>query len=102
MNLTLDEAQQALVASFADLLAKHSSPERVRAAEPSGFDPALWTALREVGVVEMAVPDDRGGWGASLLDLALVAEQVGAEVAPALVVETQGAARLLAALPLDR
>nr|MDT0667399.1 hypothetical protein [Micromonospora sp. DSM 115978] len=34
--------------------------------------------------------------------LALVAEQVGAAVAPAPVVETQVAARLLAALPLDR
>ena len=46
----------------------------------------------------MAVPEDRGGWGASLLDLALVAELVGRAAAPAPVVEAQVAARLLAAV----
>ena len=80
MDLALSDEQQALVSSFADLLAKHASTERVRAAEPSGFDPSLWEALLGIGVVEMAVPEAGGGWGAGLLDLALVAEQVGAAV----------------------
>lgn len=99
MDLAPTEEQQALVASFADLLAKHATPDRVRAAEPAaGFDPQLWKALLDIGVIEMAVPEDRGGWGAGLLDLALVAERVGAAVAPAPVIEAQVAARLLAAL----
>lgn len=98
MDLKPSDEQRALVDSFTDLLAKHSSIERVRAAEPGGFDPALWSALREVGVVEMGVPEPKGGWGAGLLDLALVAEQVGSAVAPAPVIETQVAARLLARL----
>lgn len=98
MDLRLSDEQDQLVASFAHLLAKQSSPERVRAAEPSGFDPALWRALDEVGVVAMAVPEDRGGWGASVLDLGLVAEQLGRAVAPAPVIEAQAAARLLASL----
>ena len=42
------------------------------------------------------MPEHRGGWGASLLDLALVAELVGRAAAPAPVVEVQVAARLLA------
>ena len=42
----------------------------------------------------MAVPEAVGGWGASLLDLALVAEEIGRALAPAPVVETQVAARL--------
>ena len=63
MDLALSDEQQALVASFADLLAKHASPERVRAAEPSGFDPALWQALLGIGVVEMAVPESGRGLG---------------------------------------
>lgn len=83
MDLKLSAEQRALVASFAELLAKHAPPERVRAAEPVGFDPVLWAVLRDVGVVEMAVPEEHGGWGAALLDLVLVAEQVGAAVAPA-------------------
>ncbi|MCK9900226.1 acyl-CoA dehydrogenase [Parafrankia colletiae] len=98
MNLAPSEEQQALVASFTELLAKHASPERVRAAEPVGFDRVLWAALRDVGVLEMAVPEKHGGWGAALLDLVLVAEPVGAAAAPAPVVETQVAAALLAAL----
>ncbi|CAI7975306.1 Acyl-CoA dehydrogenase [Frankia sp. Hr75.2] len=98
MDLKLSAEQRALVASFAELLAKHAPPERVRAAEPVGFDPVLWAVLRDVGVVEMAVPEEHGGWGAALLDLVLVAEQVGAAVAPAPVVETQAAASLLAVL----
>ncbi|MEX5636103.1 acyl-CoA dehydrogenase family protein [Parafrankia sp. FMc2] len=98
MNLAPSEEQRALVASFTELLAKHASPERVRAAEPVGFDRVLWAALRDVGVLEMAVPEKHGGWGAGLLDLVLVAEPVGAAAAPAPVVETQVAAALLAAL----
>jgi alkylation response protein AidB-like acyl-CoA dehydrogenase len=101
MDLALTEEQAALVASFADLLAKRSSTEQVRAAEPEGFDPSLWEALLGIGVVEMAVPEAAGGWGAGMLDLALVAEQVGAAVAPAPVIEAQVAARLLAAAGAD-
>ncbi len=98
MDLALDEEQAALVAAFADLLATHSSPDQVRAAEPAGFDPALWKALCEVGAVPMAVPEEQGGWGAGLLELELVAEQVGAAIAPAPVIEAQVAARLLASV----
>jgi alkylation response protein AidB-like acyl-CoA dehydrogenase len=96
MDLSLGDEQQALVDSFTDLLAKHSSIERVRASEPGGFDADLWAALREVGAVEMGVPEAGGGWGAGLLDLTLVAERVGAALAPAPVIEAQVAARLLA------
>jgi alkylation response protein AidB-like acyl-CoA dehydrogenase len=45
------------------------------------------------------VPEPAGGAGASLLDLALVAEQHGRYLAPAPLVEAQVAARLLSRLP---
>ncbi len=98
IDLALSEEQEQLTASFGDLLAKEASVERVRAAEPLGFDPGLWDALGEVGATAMAVPTDAGGWGASLLDLALVAELAGRAAAPAPVIESQVAARLLAAV----
>src|SRR5689334_22505680 len=75
---------------------RESTSERVRAAEPLGFDPKLWRALLETGVVEMAVDEAAGGWGASEVDLALIAEQFGRAVASAPVIESQVAARLLA------
>lgn len=98
MDLGLSDEQQQLVASFADLLVKSSPPERVRAAEPAGVDEELWRALLEVGAVTMGVPEARDGWGADLLDLTLVAEQIGRALAPAPVIEAAVTARLLAAL----
>jgi alkylation response protein AidB-like acyl-CoA dehydrogenase len=98
VDLGLTDEQEQLVASFAALLGKASSPEQVRAAEPLGFDLALWRTLSETGAVVMGVAEAHGGWGASLLELALVAEQLGRAAAPAPVIEAQVAARLLAAV----
>ena len=97
MDLSLSGEQKQLVDSFAAMYARESSAERVRAAEPSGFDPMLWKALLETGAVEMAVDETAGGWGASAIELALIAEQYGRAVASAPVIEAQVAARLLGA-----
>jgi alkylation response protein AidB-like acyl-CoA dehydrogenase len=101
MDLRPSPEQQQLVDAFASLYAATAPPSRVREVEPLGFSPELWARLRETGALEMAVPEDHGGWGASLLDLALVAEQHGRAVAPAPLVEAQVAARLLARLDAE-
>jgi alkylation response protein AidB-like acyl-CoA dehydrogenase len=98
VDLALSDVQRDLVSSFTHLLSRQSGPEQVRAAEPLGFDPGLWRRLCELGAVTMAVPVAQGGWGASMVELVLVAEQLGRALAPAPTVETQVAARLLAAL----
>lgn len=95
MDLSLSGEQRQLVDSFAAMYARESTSERVRAAEPSGFDSRLWDALLETGAVEMAVGEEAGGWGAWEIDLALIAEQYGRAVASAPVIEAQVAARLL-------
>lgn len=97
MDLSLTGEQRQLADSFSALFARESTSERVRAAEPRGFDAKLWKALMEIGAVEMAVAEGAGGWGASELELALVAEQFGRVVASAPLIEAQVAARLLAA-----
>ncbi|WP_374026151.1 acyl-CoA dehydrogenase family protein [Mycobacterium sp. HNNTM2301] len=96
MDLSLTSEQRQLVDSFAALFTRESTSERIRAAEPSGFDLKLWKALLEVGAVEMAVDEAAGGWGASVLDLALIAEQWGRALASAPVIEAQVAAWTLA------
>ena len=101
MDLRLTDEQEQLVEALASLYGRHASPEQVRAAEPGGFDNALWAQLLGLGVVAMAVGEDDGGWGASVLDLALAAEQHGRAVAPAPAVEAQVAARLLARVDCD-
>lgn len=95
MDLSLSDEQRELVESFDGLLSRGSDAEQVRAAEPLGFDRTLWDKLLGMGVVKMSVEEKDGGWGATALDLALVAERVGRFVAPAPVIETQTAARLL-------
>ena len=95
MDLRPTEEQQQLIAAFGALYAKESTPDRVRAAEPLGFDQRLWDLLVDMGSVSMAVAEANGGWGASLLDLALVAELHGAALGPAPLIESQVAARLL-------
>jgi alkylation response protein AidB-like acyl-CoA dehydrogenase len=95
VDLSLSAEQRQLVDSFAAIYVRESPSERVRAAEPSGFDSRLWKTLLDIGAVEMAVGEAAGGWGASELELALIAEQYGRAIASAPIVEAQVAARLL-------
>lgn len=96
VDLSLTSEQRQLMDSFAALFTRESTSERIRAAEPSGFDLKLWKALLKTGAVEMAVGEADGGWGASELELALIAEQFGRAVASAPIIEAQVAARTLA------
>ncbi|MCU1460539.1 MAG: acdA 15 [Acidimicrobiales bacterium] len=88
MNLDLDDDQSLLQRTFRQLFARHATPERVRAAEPLGFDAALWATLAQSGVPGLALDG-------SLLDLALIAEAAGATVAPVPIVDALVATRLL-------
>jgi len=85
--------------SFARLFATESSAERVRAAEPLGFDPVLWKLLAETGALGLRVPEASGGGGASLHDAVLVAEEAGRRLIAAPWSEAVVAAELLARCP---
>jgi len=98
MDLALSDDQLALRDAVVDLLAKESPPERVRAAEPAGFDPALWALVSGMGLPSLAVAEGLGGGGGSLVDLAVVAEEFGRRVAAAPLIEAAAATDLLAQL----
>ena len=98
MDLSVTAEQQQLVDTFAGLYSRSATPARVRELEPLGFDKVLWEQVFEMGAVAAAVDEASGGWGASELDLALIAEQQGRSVAPVPIIEAQVAARLLARL----
>jgi len=93
LSLTPEEVQ--LVQAVRSLLRRQSSPDRIRASEKTGFDRSLWTDLQQLGIPSMAV-GDRHTEAAGLFQLALVAEQCGAALASAPVLEGIVAARLLA------
>jgi alkylation response protein AidB-like acyl-CoA dehydrogenase len=93
LNPTADQAE--LVGLFAEVLAQHCTPDHVVAAETGptpGHDAGLWQRLLDLGALDMALPTDDG---VPLLDLALVAEQLGRSVAPTPMIEAQVATRLL-------
>jgi alkylation response protein AidB-like acyl-CoA dehydrogenase len=94
-DYSLDEEHQALGDAFRMFLEKHCPAERVRQAEPVGWDEALWSALADLRPVAMGVRVARGGDGAGLLDLTVVCEEAGRRAVPVPLVEAVVAARLL-------
>jgi 3-oxochol-4-en-24-oyl-CoA dehydrogenase len=101
MNLEINDDQLLVRESFARLLDDLSSMDRVRAAQPAGFDPELWTGLAELGAFGMRVSEESGGLGMATFDAAIVMEQAGRTLASGPLVETLMAARLLGALGGD-
>jgi alkylation response protein AidB-like acyl-CoA dehydrogenase len=93
---SLSEEQQQIAAVFSGFFEHESPSDVVRAAEPLGFDADLWTLATGSGIVSMALPESVGGDGATLVDLALVAEPFGRSVAPIPLIDAIVAARLLA------
>ena len=96
MQLDLGEDQRAIDEVFAAFFRRESPVAVVRAAEPLGFDPDLWTKFAELGGPAMGIPEPYGGGGAGLGDLAVVADHLGQTIAPIPFVEHTVATRLLA------
>lgn len=95
MDLSLNDEQHAVRSAFADFF-KQASTERVRAAEPGGFDDELWSSLLTTGAHVMGVREDRGGGGAGSMEMALVCQEYGRSIAPIPLVEAMAAADVLA------
>jgi alkylation response protein AidB-like acyl-CoA dehydrogenase len=98
MDLSYSDEQQDLRETLSSFFSKESTVERVRASEPSGFDADLWDRIVAMGLPAMAVPEDLGGGGASLLDLVLTAEEFGKRIPPAPLIESVVATNLLGRL----
>jgi alkylation response protein AidB-like acyl-CoA dehydrogenase len=97
-DYSLSEDQIDLQSAYQKFFRANCSIEVVRAAEAAGFDKSLWERLCATGATTMALPEAVGGDGATMVDLALVAEEVGRSVAPVPWIDHVCAARLLARL----
>jgi alkylation response protein AidB-like acyl-CoA dehydrogenase len=96
VDLSLSPEQQAVREAFATLFAKESTSSRVREVEAHGFDPLLWSTVRDMGAVDVGIPSEQGGGGGGLLELSLIAQAAGRWVAPIPFSEPPAAARLCA------
>ena len=98
MNFNLTEEQEMVRETFARFLDENSSPVRVRAAMPSGFDAEMWRGLAELGAFAMRVPEAAGGMDMGLFEAALLMEEAGRTLASGPLAEALVAARLLGQL----
>jgi alkylation response protein AidB-like acyl-CoA dehydrogenase len=97
-DYSLSEDQTDLQDAYRKFFKANCSIEDVRAAETTGFDKSLWERLCSTGATTMAMPESAGGDGATLVDLTLVAEELGRSLAPVPWIDHVCAARLLARL----
>lgn len=79
MNFEFSEMQQMLVDSASRLMQEAGGVEywRDRRVHANGSDPALWGQFAELGWLALAVPEDAGGLGGSMEDVALLMVELG-------------------------
>ncbi len=78
MDFDLSEDQQEIKRVAHELLASRSPWAKVReAAEAGAYDGALWRELVELGWPGIAVAEEHSGQGLGLVELAVLAEELG-------------------------
>jgi alkylation response protein AidB-like acyl-CoA dehydrogenase len=104
MRFDLTDEQLTIQRTVGELLVARLPAQRLRTLLDEGaYDTVLWRELRELGFAGLTVPEEHGGQGLGLLELGLVAEELGKALAPVPLVANAGAGLLLqAASPADR
>jgi alkylation response protein AidB-like acyl-CoA dehydrogenase len=84
MEFDLSKPQKLLKDSARDFLARACKPERVRElmATETADDKNLWQEMADQGWTSLIIPEAHGGLGLGLLDLAVVAEEMGRACLP--------------------
>ncbi|MGW2153344.1 acyl-CoA dehydrogenase family protein [Nonomuraea sp. NPDC001699] len=96
MKLVLSEEQRQLREAVRDFLRAASPLRKAR----EGYDPQVYARLNgELGLSGLVVPEEHGGAGAGLADLAVALEETGAALLPGPFLATQFAALALTQVP---
>lgn len=84
MDLGLDEKQEMLRRIARDFFARECPMSLVREAEAGepGYSPGLYRKMAELGWLGIAVPEEYGGSGGDIVDLAIFYEEVGRALVP--------------------
>ena len=84
MNFDLSEEQEMIVESVAKFVATDSPVSRFRETRNTdrGWDTAIWETMGELGWLGVAYPEEQGGFGGGMVDLALILEQFGRGLVP--------------------
>jgi alkylation response protein AidB-like acyl-CoA dehydrogenase len=97
MDFDLNKPQQLLQQSAREFFARECPLERVRAlmATDTAFDEKLWQAMADQGWTGLLIPEEFGGLGLGLIELAVVAEEMGRACLPGPFISTLWAAALI-------
>jgi alkylation response protein AidB-like acyl-CoA dehydrogenase len=84
MYFDLTDEQQAIKATAHDFLASRFKSARLReiAASEDGTDPGGWKEMADLGWAGLALPEEWGGQGLGIVDLAVLFEEMGYALAP--------------------
>ena len=84
VDFGFSEEQEMLRQSARALLEKECPSTVVRKLmeDESGFDPALWKKMAELGWLGLVIPEQYSGGGLSYVDLVLIMEEMGRVVLP--------------------
>jgi alkylation response protein AidB-like acyl-CoA dehydrogenase len=84
MYFDLTDEQQAIKSTAHDFLAARYKSERIRelADSENGFEQSDWDEMAELGWTGLALPEEWGGQGLGIVDLAVLFEEMGYALAP--------------------
>jgi alkylation response protein AidB-like acyl-CoA dehydrogenase len=84
MDFELTSEQTMLRSLARELLSQQCPPSVVRqqAESEPGYDEALWRQLAEIGLQGVAIPEQHGGQGLGMIELALVLDEMGRAAYP--------------------
>jgi alkylation response protein AidB-like acyl-CoA dehydrogenase len=84
MYFDLTDEQQAIKSTARDFLAARYRSERIRelAESENGFEQPDWDEMAELGWTGLALPEEWGGQGLGIVELAVLFEEMGSALAP--------------------
>ena len=84
MDMDFTPEQELLRDSVRRTCARHGGLDLARKLENDavGYSPALWTSLAELGLLGLTLPEEHGGSGMTMLDAAIVYEELGRALVP--------------------
>jgi len=84
MYFDLTDEQQAIKSTAHDFLAARYKSERIRelAESEHGFERSDWDEMAELGWTGLALPEEWGGQGLGIVELAVLFEEMGYALAP--------------------
>lgn len=97
MDFDLSKPQKLLKDSARAFMARECKPERVRALmeTDTAHDDALWQGIADQGWTGLLIPEEHGGLGLGLVELAAVAEEMGRACLPGAFISTLTATALI-------